>query len=683
MKPPDTNAIFSPNPKKSSAASSVLGEFPSKNGVSNSEKVFKSSAQLREQIAKAKAAKQKKARLEEKGSTGVRQQTDAFPELDFGDTATLLRNRVASARADGKLNIAALNLKQIPTEVMNMYKSSSSDMAWYESVDLKRLTAADNEFDNLDAIFPDDIADSHDEDGDAPASPFEGLETLDLHGNRMNMLPMGLRRLERLTSLNVSKNRLTNDSIATICQLQSLKELRLADNSIKGELTPDLRHLEGLQILDVHNNLISDLPRELNKLLSLRTLDISGNRIESLSRTLSELALVELDAARNRLGGALIDPEVQCISTLRSLDVAHNALTSIAEGSGVELPSLHTLNATENRLKTFPDITNWRELLTLIVGGNQLDSLPEGLTDLPKLRNVDFSRNDIKKLDARLGSMDNLTSLRIANNPLRERRFLKMTTDEIKRELKAQIVPEETANLEEHEQSDIGATSSERTTVSCDVWPLKPNGILDRSSTKIENVESRNLEPFIATGNVKALMLNRNHLQTIPQAVEMLGESLVRLEISFNTLANTGYILSKLSLPTLKSLDLSSNAITDLAPLVYQFAAPKLSELNVCRNQLSYLPPLREHYPGLVSILAANNRIKVLEFENVRGLQVLDASGNELMHLEPKLGLLASEGLRSLNVGGNRFRVPRRDVIDKGTEAVLTWLRSKIPDENM
>ena len=62
---------------------------------------------------------------------------------------------------------------------------------------------------------------------------------------------------------------------------------------------------------------------------------------------------------------------------------------------------------------------------------------------------------------------------------------------------------------------------------------------------------------------------------------------------------------------------------------------------------------------------------------------MLDVSGNEIGQLEPKLGLLGAEGLRTLLVGGNRFRVPRRDVVDKGTEAVLSYLKSKIPDEEM
>ena len=67
----------------------------------------------------------------------------------------------------------------------------------------------------------------------------------------------------------------------------------------------------------------------------------------------------------------------------------------------------------------------------------------------------------------------------------------------------------------------------------------------------------------------------------------------------------------------------------------------------------------------------------------MKGLHVLDVTGNELGHLEPKLGLLGAEGLRTFLVGGNTFRVPRRDVVEKGTGAVLTYLRGRIPQDEL
>ena len=119
-----------------------------------------SSAALRETIAKAKAARHRIGKSEKTDTLLSQLVTDDFPETGLeGSNKGLLSKRVASARADGRLNIAAMGLKDMPSEVLNMY-SANTDAgdggAWYESVDLVRLVAADNEFEYLgEDIFPD------------------------------------------------------------------------------------------------------------------------------------------------------------------------------------------------------------------------------------------------------------------------------------------------------------------------------------------------------------------------------------------------------------------------------------------------------------------------------------------------------------------------------------------------
>lgn len=182
----------------------------------------KSSIALREQIAKAKAAKRavmtKAAPVAQ--SEGFPEESPVIPSgtFDFGledpfnqntqdPSKGLLRKRIDGARTDGRLNIAAMGLKEIPDEVMNMYNLeniNSQASSWAESVDLTRFVAADNELETIgDDIFPDiDPRDSADDD-DARGNQFGGLETLDLHGNTLISIPRGLRRLEMLTTLNL------------------------------------------------------------------------------------------------------------------------------------------------------------------------------------------------------------------------------------------------------------------------------------------------------------------------------------------------------------------------------------------------------------------------------------------------------------------------------------------------
>lgn len=82
-----------------------------------------------------------------------------------------------------------------------------STVTWSECVDLVRLNAADNELEEVpDDIFPDMSSEEFASQDDAKGSQFGGLESLDLHGNLLTDIPMGLRRLERLTKLDLVGN---------------------------------------------------------------------------------------------------------------------------------------------------------------------------------------------------------------------------------------------------------------------------------------------------------------------------------------------------------------------------------------------------------------------------------------------------------------------------------------------
>lgn len=178
----------------------------------------KTSSALREQIAKAKAARRVVSQSEE---TPESHDTPADKRFGFEiahndpfnqhrddkSQTKVLHSRLESARTSGRLNIAAMGLREIPADVLNMYNLESigqSGGAWAESVDLSRFVAADNELEMIaDNVFPDidpqELADDEDNQGNI----FAGLETLDLHGNMLISLPIGLRRLSLLTSLNL------------------------------------------------------------------------------------------------------------------------------------------------------------------------------------------------------------------------------------------------------------------------------------------------------------------------------------------------------------------------------------------------------------------------------------------------------------------------------------------------
>ena len=162
-------------------------------------KVSSSSAALRDQIRQAKAQHR---RVSEKGvevQPNYDLVEDPFNQNPRNSQSELSR-RIGEARLEGRLNISALGLTEMPPEVLKMYVAhddGEDTVAWGEFVDLVKLTAADNEIQTLpDEMFPD-----VDEEDNLPQ--FGGLETIDLHGNLLRTIPLGLQRLERLTLLNL------------------------------------------------------------------------------------------------------------------------------------------------------------------------------------------------------------------------------------------------------------------------------------------------------------------------------------------------------------------------------------------------------------------------------------------------------------------------------------------------
>jgi Leucine-rich repeat (LRR) protein len=133
-------------------------------------------------------------------------------------------------------------------------------------------------------------------------------------------------------------------------------------------------------------------------------------------------------------------------------------------------------------------------------------------------------------------------------------------------------------------------------------------------------------------------------------------------------------------LPTLKELNLSSNTFNSLQSLIQHLKAPQLEKLDISFNRLTSLPVLRTHFPSLVNLFASHNTIRELSPESVKGLRILDCSSNDINSLNARIGLLGGPGgLQRLDVSGNRFRVPKYTILEKGTEATLAWLRDRIP----
>lgn len=453
------NAAKDKTPSKAKAVSSTTTTEKS------SPNPAKSSAALREQIRKAKAErsslskKQRPEAAETEQDFAIDQHADPFNQQPKN---LVMRRRVDAARSDGRLNIAAMGLKQIPEDVLKMYDyeyNKDNDTAWGGVVDLTRFIAADNELETIqDEVFPDVEQSDLGQDDESKGPQFGGIELLDLHGNVLFDIPAGLRRLSMLTVLNLvgalkyilkgatdnaqSRNRLMNDAMETITQISSLKELRVADNALSGELTSSIEQLTNLEVLELQGNKLSSLPEDIRALVNLRILNISNNQVKSLPMASFVFApLVELLASKNQLSGTLFSKGVPRLPRLRILDVSVNRLDALcsSDADATYLPELRTLNISFDSISTLPPFSFTPSLTELLAQDNKISSFPSGFTDSETLRVADFTGNDFSRLDEKISLMDNLERFCIDANPLRERKFLTMKTAELKDDLRKRL----------------------------------------------------------------------------------------------------------------------------------------------------------------------------------------------------------------------------------------------------
>jgi len=465
-----------------------------------------------------------------------------------------------------------------------------------------------------------------------------------------------------------------------VSQITSLRDLKIGNNDLTGEFSDGVAKLHNLEVLDIQQNRLTSLPEGLAELVRLRVLNLSGNAFTSLQfETLYRLPLIELIAAKNKLEGVLIQIQDVELPQLQVLDVSGNSLSSLALDE-LRLPALHQLSCAANRLTSLPDMTSWQSLLTLVAEDNNISSIPEGFTELARVKNVDLTGNNIKLLDDKIGRMESLDIFRISGNPLQEKKFSSMTAEDLKRALSARLAPPETEVVQEESSEVFTSCPSSPTRPSSSSWPVKAGGVLDRSNTQSFSLNPVLAAETAANNTIRVLDLRHNLFKEIPIPITLFASTLTTLVLSHNELANDTFLIDDLELPSLKELNLSSNTFTSLRPLTTHLHMPSLEKLDISFNRLASLPILRSSFPKLTILLASNNNIKDLHPEAVKGFKVLDCSSNDIESLNARIGLLGGPGgLERLDVSGNRFRVPKYTVLDKGTEATLMWLRDRIP----
>ncbi|KAL8178486.1 UNVERIFIED_CONTAM: hypothetical protein K2H54_048867 [Gekko kuhli] len=263
------------------------------------------------------------------------------------------------------------------------------------------------------------------------------------------------------------------------------------------------------------------------------------------------------------------------------------------------------------------------------VHDNQLTCLPSAIGSLENLQKLNVSHNKLKDIPEKLTQLKHLRSLFLEHNELSH-------------------LPDEFGQLVSLEELDV--SNNHIASIPVSFASLTSLVHLNLACNKLRSLPTE----ISAMKNLRQLDCTKNYLETIPPELASMA-SLEQLYLRRNKLHY---------LPSLPSCKL-------------------LKELHVGENQIEVLTAEHlKHLNSLCVLELRDNKLKALpdEITLLQGLERLDLSNNDISRLPYKLGNLPQ--LKFLALEGNPLRTIRRDVLQKGTQEILKYLRSKIQDDD-
>eukprot|EP00795_Rhopilema_esculentum_P004854 gene4854-21183_t len=290
------------------------------------------------------------------------------------------------------------------------------------------------------------------------------------------------------------------------------------------------------------------------------------------------------------------------------------------------------------------------DLRKLILASNQIKELSSEIRNLPALNVLDVHDNKLESLPDELSELQELSRLNLRP-----------------REARALCFPYYRDQLLAN-WGQINVLLGDCHAVSMTMLPSIQVLLLNG------NVLTELPDDFGNLVNVEDLDLGDNRLTSLPESFGNL-QRLRKLNLGNNELENLPQGFRNLSV--LQYLNLGNNKLKALPGGLDKMTA--LDILDCRANFISEFPPLGG-IVNLKELYLSNNRIKQLDadmFKYLPTLVTFDVKDNTIQSLPFTVGNM--ENLKTLSLDGNPLRGIRRDVVAKGTQAVLAFLKSRIP----
>ncbi|GIZ49067.1 hypothetical protein CKM354_001210700 [Cercospora kikuchii] len=529
------------------------------------------------------------------------------------------------------------------------------------------------------------------------------LREIKYTSNEAWKLPPSLALAYKLTTLDVSNNKLESLEHAELYKLQNLLSLKLSNNKIT-TIPTYFGQYRALRSLNLSSNSLSEFPPALCELTTLVDLDISFNSISTLGDIHTLTNLERLWATNNKLSGPF-DKSFSALVNLREIDARFNHISNIDIVS--QLPKLEALMLGHNSVSQFEGsfqclkvlflnhnpVTNFDlnapvpTLSVLNLASAKLARLPDALfMKMSGLTKLTISKNHFVSLSPHFGMLSKLEYLSIAKNelsrlPAEIGRLTELRYLDVRENNLSMLPPEiwyakrlETLNVSSNVLADFPKPGAPPPTLPDGPLAVTPSQMPNAHSPDFE--ELGKLEDFqlrrpsqasgmLSTASSPGTQSRKGSVVSAYSGKAMLGRTSTTSSTATLTAGTGGgrkdstlsHRLASTFSTSLRHLFLADNRLEDdvFNELVL---LPELRILNLSYNQLYDVPPRTiRKWTHLTELYLSGNDLTSIPSEDLEegsSLKVLHINNNKFQVLPAELGKI--QRLAILDVGSNMLK---------------------------
>lgn len=226
------------------------------------------------------------------------------------------------------------------------------------------------------------------------------LQDLNLNGNQLKTVPLAIRNMRLLRTVDLGENMITVLEDNAFKGLSNLYGLRLIGNYLENITMHSFKELPSLQILNLARNRIAVVePGAFEMTSSIQAIRLDGNDLSDINGLFSNMpSLMWLNISDNRLEHF---DYAHVPSTLQWLDLHKNRLVELSNRFGLDSQiRLQTLDASFNLIQRISPSSIPNSIELLFVNNNLMTTVdPDTFMHKTNLTRVDLYANQITTLD--------------------------------------------------------------------------------------------------------------------------------------------------------------------------------------------------------------------------------------------------------------------------------------------